>query len=146
MRRFIALPFVVLATPALAQDGRPAPSTEQRVAAVGDALSNPAVQESAATFVSALADALLDTRVGPVARYTDPRDGVRPNDTLRDVVMRDDPGFERRLRDGTRGAVAQAAQVTHDAATMTAEINATAARLRRVLDAAARAAEEKHTH
>jgi len=144
MRKFLALPLVLVATPALAQDRHPAPSTDQRVAAVGDALSNPGVQESAATLVSALADAMLDTHVGPVARYTDPRDSVRPGDTLRDVVTRDDPGFERRLHDDTRGVVAQAGQVTHDAATMTAELNATAARLRRVLDAAARAADDSH--
>ena len=144
MRKFLALPLVLLATPALAQDRHPAPSTDQRVVAVGDALSNPAVQESAATLVSALADAVLDTHVGPVARYTDPRDDVRPNDTLRDVVTRDDPGFERRLHDDTRGVVAQAGQVTHDAATMTAELNATAARLRRVFDAASKAMDDTH--
>jgi hypothetical protein len=111
---------------------------------MGDALSNPAVQESAATLVSALAGAVLDTRVGPVAHYTDPRDGVRPNDTLRDVISRDDPGFERRLHDNTRGAVAQAGQAARDAAAMTAELNATAARLRRVLDAASSALDEPH--
>jgi hypothetical protein len=142
MRKILALPLVLLAAPVVAHERHPAPSTDQRVAAVGDALSNPVVQESAATFVSALADALLDTHVGPVARYTDPRDGVRPNDTLRDVVTRDDPGFEQRLHDNTRGAVAQAGQAAHDAATMTAEINATAARLRRVLDAASEAMDE----
>jgi hypothetical protein len=144
MRIFLTLPLMLLATPAFAQDRHAAPSTDQRVAAVGDALSNPAVQESAATFVSALADALLDTHVGPVARYTDPRDDVRPNDTLRDVVTRDDPGFERRLHDNTRGVVAQAGQVTHETATMTAELNATATRLRRVFEAAARAADDSH--
>lgn len=132
MRTLLALPLVLLATPALGQDRHPAPSTDQRVAAVGAALSNPAVQESAATLVSA------------VAHYTDPRDGVRPSDTLRDVVRRDDPGFEQRLHDNTRGVVAQAGQAAHDAAAMTAELNATAARLRRVLDAANQALDETH--
>jgi hypothetical protein len=145
MRNVILLPLVLLATPAFAHERQPAPATtEQRVAAVGNALSNPAVQESAATLVSALADAVLDTHVGPVAHYADPRDGVRPNDTLRDVISRDDPGFERRLHDNTRGAVAQAGQAAHDAATMTREIDATAARLRRVLDAASKALDETH--
>lgn len=136
MRKILVLPLMLLATPALAHERHAAPSTDQRVAAVGDALSNPAVQESAATLVSALTSALLDTHVGAVAHYTDPRDGVRPNDTLRDVISRDDPGFERRVHDNTRGMVAQAGQAAHDAATMTTEIDATAARLRRVLDAA----------
>jgi len=144
MRTLIALPLVLLATPVFAHERHQAPTSDQRVAAVGDALSNPAVQESAATLVSALAGALLDTHVGPVAHYTDPRDDVRPSDTLRDVVTRDDPTFERRLHDNTRGVVAQAGQAAHDAATMTAELNATAARLRRVLDAAARAAGDSH--
>lgn len=144
MRILVALPLALLTTPAFAHERHPAPSTDQRVAAVGDALSNPAVQESAATLVGALAGALLDTHVGPVAHYTDPSNGVRPSDTLRDVVTRDDPDFERRLHDNTRGAVAQAGQAARDAATMTAELNATAARLRRVLDAAARAADDSH--
>src|SRR3569833_2901678 len=129
MRKILVLPLILLAPPAVAHERHAAPSTDQRVAAMCDALSNPAVQESAATLVSALAGALLDTHVGPGARYTDPRDGVRPNDTLRDVVSRDAPGFERRLHDNTRGAVAQAGQVAHDAATMIGEINATAARV-----------------
>lgn len=142
MRILVALPLVLLATPAFAHERHQAPTSDQRVAAVGDALSNPAVQESAATLVGALASALLDTHVGPVAHYTDPRDGVRPSDTLRDVVTRDDPDFERRLHDNTRGVVAQAGQAAHDAATMTAELNATAARLRRVLDVASKAMDE----
>jgi hypothetical protein len=144
MRKIIVLPLVLLAAPAVAHERHGAPTTDQRVAAVGDALSNPAVQESAATFVGALADALLDTHVGAVARYTDPRDGVRPNDTLRDVVTRDDPGFERRLHDETRGVVAQAGHAARDAATMTAELNASADRLRRVFDAASKAMDETH--
>lgn len=145
MRNFVILPLVLLATPAFAHERHPVPTTDQRVAAVGDALSNPAVQESAATLVGALARAVLDTHVGPVAHYANPRDGVRPNDTLRDVISRDDPGFERRLRDNTRGAVAEAGQAAHDAATMTREIDATATRLRRVLDAASKALDETRT-
>ena len=145
MRKILVLPLILLATPAVAHERHAAPSTDQRVAAMGDALSNPAVQECAATLVSALAGALLDTHVGPVARYTDPRDGVRPNDTLRDVISRDDPGFERRLHDNTRGAVAQAGQAARDAAAMTSEIDATAARLRRVFDAAGKAMDEQHS-
>jgi len=139
---FLAVPLVLLATPAFAQDHHPAPTTDQRVAAAGAALSNPAVQESAATLVSALAGAVLDTHVGPMAHYIDPRDGVRPNDTLRDVVTRDDPNFERRLHDGTRGAVAQAGQAAHDAAAMSAELNATAARLRALVALAGKAMDQ----
>jgi hypothetical protein len=146
MRSFLVVPLMLLATPALAHERAPAPPTDQRVAAVGEALSNPAVQESAAAFVSALADALLDTHVGAAAHYTDPRDDVRPSDTLRDVITRDDPNFERRLRDGTRGAVAATGQAARDAAAMTAEINATATRLRRVLGAATAALDETHAN
>ena len=144
MRKILVLPLMLLATPALAHERHAASSTDQRIAAMGDALSNPAVQESAAPLVSALTSALLATHVGPVAHYTDPHDGVRPNDTLRDVVTRDDPGFERRLHDNTRGAVAQAGRAAHDAAAMTSEIDATAARLRRVLDAASKAMDDSH--
>ena len=133
--RFI-LPFVaaaLIATPALAQDRRAAlrDMDADRAAAL---LSNPAVQDGLTTLIGQVADALLQTRVGPMAALTDRRDDVRPNDTLRDVLRRDDPDFDRRLRQNTRRSVAIAGGAARSAVEMNRELKATVERLRRVLD------------
>lgn len=135
MRLALLLPFALIAAPAAARDhapARPAPSADQ----VATALSDPIVQEGVAAVVGQAADAILDTHVGPLAHYSD---GVRPQDTLRDLAHRRDPAFERHLHDDTVGAVATAGRTTKDAVAMSAEISAAAARLRRVFDTAARA-------
>lgn len=119
-----ALALCVIASPAAAQS---------RADDAARRLNDPVVQEGVAAAVSALAGIVLDTRVGPLARYTDPRDDVRPNDTLRDLKRRDDPHFEARLRDDTRRAVAGAGMVATDALAMSSELARTAARLQAAL-------------
>ncbi len=111
-----------LATPALAQ------ARETRAA---ERLSDPAVQDGIAAAVSALADIVLDTRVGSLARYSDGR--IRPGDTLREVKRREDPGFERRLRRDTRRAVGDAGAMARDATAAAGAVTQTAIRLRAAL-------------
>ena len=131
--RLILLPLALsLASPALAQEH--ASSRQVHAEDMARALGNPAVQAGVTTIVSDIVAAILDTHVGPMARYTDPRDDLRPSDTLRDVAEREDPAFERHLQQRTRGAVAAAGLAARDAATVNAELGATAERLRRVLD------------
>ncbi|MEG3088942.1 hypothetical protein [Sphingomonas sp. PB4P5] len=113
---------VAVAAPAAAHE-RTAPTVDQ----VAQALADPQVQASVATVLDAFAGAILDTRVGPLAHYTDK---VRPDDTLRDLARRDDPAFDRHLQDRTRGAVALARRTARDAAAMQKELAATAERLR----------------
>jgi hypothetical protein len=96
-------------------------------------LNDPMVQEGVAMAMSALAGIVLDTRVGPLARYADPEEDIRPSDTLRDVERRRDPHFEARLHDQTRRAVATAGAVAHDALAMSGELARTADRLRDAL-------------
>ena len=96
-------------------------------------LGNPAVQDGLSGIVAQLADAFLQTRVGPLAALTDPRADVRPDDTLGDVVRRDDPAFDRRLRDNTRRTLGQAGAALGGAAAMNRELQAAAARLRATL-------------
>lgn len=127
--RLILLPFaLVVASQAHAQD-RTAPR-QVTVEQVGEALSNPMVQAGVAGLVGAFANTLLDTRVGPIAHYTDPRDGIREQDSLGDLVRRNDPQFDQRLQQRTRAAVAVAGQVTRDGVAMSRELEKTAARLR----------------
>lgn len=136
MRIRLALPFVaaaLVASPALAQDRGPGlrDMDADRAAAL---LSNPAVQDGLAAVLSQFTDAFLETRVGPMAALTNPRDDVRSSDTLRDVLRRDDPDFDRKLRRNTRRSLAIAGGAARGAAEMSRELRATTERLRAVLD------------
>jgi hypothetical protein len=97
------------------------------------ALQNPMVQEGVAAMVDQLANIVLDTQVGPLARYTDPSTDIRPNDTLRDVERRRDPQFEAKLHAGTRHAVAATGTVAGDAVAMGRSLQRTADRLQAVI-------------
>lgn len=136
MRKFLIAPVaaaLLCATPAFAQDrGHGLRDLDaDRAAAL---LSNPVVQDGLAATLSQFADAFLQTRVGPMAALTDPRDDVRPNDTLRDVLQRDDPDFDRKLRQNTRRSLAIAGGAARGAVEMSRELRATMERMRRVLD------------
>jgi len=110
------------------------PATAQtREAEAVQRLNDPMVQEGVAMAMSALAGIVLDTRVGPLARYADPDEDIRPTDTLRDVERRRDPHFEAKLHDRTRRAVAATGAVAGDALAMSGELARTADRLRDAL-------------
>lgn len=96
-------------------------------------LNDPMVQEGIAMAMSALAGIVLDTKVGPLARYADPEADIRPADTLRDVERRRDPHFEAKLHDRTRRAVGTVGAVSSDALAMSGELARTADRLRAAL-------------
>jgi hypothetical protein len=120
--------FCAVATPALAQSHD---TSRAKAQAVVRALQNPMVQEGLAGMVDNLAGIVLDTRVGPLARYADPE--VRADDTLRDIQRRRDPGFDKRLHADTRRAVAAAAVLADDALATGAAIEQSTARLRAAL-------------
>jgi hypothetical protein len=107
-----------LTTPVLAQE---------REARIAETLNDPVTQDAITGAVTALAGIVLDTRVGSLAPYADGR--VRRGDTLRDVKRREDPGFERRLRQDTRRAVGTAGLVAGDVASASGAIAETTARL-----------------
>ena len=96
-------------------------------------LNDPMVQEGVAMAMSAQAGIVLDTKVGPLARYADPDEDIRPSDTLRDVERRRDPHFEAKLHDRTRRAVGTVGAVSSDALAMSGELARTADRLRAAL-------------
>lgn len=122
--------FLLVAAPAMAAPPQStSPSAERAVRA----LQEPMAQELAAGVVDQLVGIVLDTRVGPVAALTDPREGIRPTDTLRDLKRRDDPQFERHLHEDTRRAVGTAAAVAGGAMAETVELKRTAARLQAAL-------------
>ena len=126
MRVLAALP-LLLATPALAApEHRAAPHVTPEQAAA--ALGNPLVQEAAARTLTQLVGIVLDTRVGPAAALAPDAD-MRPSDTLRDVVRRDDPRFEEHLYQDTRRSLGTAAAVAGGAAVEARELKRTADRL-----------------
>ena len=96
-------------------------------------MQNPLVQDGLAAAISQLAGIVLDTHVGPLAALTGPDGDVRAGDTLRDVERRRDPGFEAKLHDRARGAVATAGAVAGGVAVQSAELRRTADRLRAAL-------------
>lgn len=126
----IALVSLFLAAPALAAD-RDAPRLSAADAA--RAIQNPLVQEGAALALTRLFDIVLDTRVGALAALSGPGDDIRPDDTLRDLKRRDDPGYEQRLQRDTRRALAQAGAVAGGVAAGSAELARTATRLEEAL-------------
>lgn len=143
--RLIILPLALFAAGQAHAQDRAAPS-EMTVEQVGEALSNPMVQAGVAGLVGAFANTLLDTRIGPLARYADPRDGIRAQDTLGDLVRRDDPQFDARLQRRTRSAVAATGQAARDAAAMSRELGKTADRLRSLLAATSAAVDAAADH
>lgn len=122
-----------MATPALAHD-RYAPPPRDDLRTASRVLSDPRAQVAAAALVDQLANAVLETRVGPLADLA-PNSDIRPNDTLADVQARRDPYYREKLRNGTIGAMAVAGRATRDAAAMSNEIDAAVVRLRSVIDA-----------
>ena len=122
-----------VATPALARDRYDAPPPRDDTRSTLRAFSDPRAQASVAVLLDQLTTAVLDTRVGPIADLA-PDSDVRPNDTLGDVQARRDPAFRNKLRMGTFGAVAVAGRAAGDAAAMGDSIDATAAKLERIID------------
>lgn len=126
----LALALTLIAAPAVAEPHRAArPSPEQAAAA----LQNPLVQDVAARALTQLAGIVLDTRVGPAAALAGPDADLRADDTLRDVVRRDDPRFEEHLYRDTRRTLGTAGAVAGGAVAQTRELQRTADRLEAAL-------------
>jgi hypothetical protein len=135
MRRFaLFLAVATIATPALARDhDAPPPPPRDDLRAMSRILADPRAQAGVAGMVDALADAVMQTHVGPLAALSDDP-SVRPGDTLGDIQRRRDPAYRQRLRAETAGAMAMLGQVTGDAAAMSDELRATVARVQRVIE------------
>ncbi len=120
-----------IATPAFAADSAPpSPRPLPDAAQIGALLSSPLVQEIIATTVDQYADAVLQTHVGPLAKLTDQRAQIRPEDTLGDLAARSHPDYRRDLHNQTRSAVAATGQAARDIASLSAELKHTTERLR----------------
>lgn len=126
----LVLALSLISAPAFAEPRHAArPSPEQAAAA----MQNPLVQDVAAQALTQLAGIVLDTRVGPVAPLVGPDADLRADDTLRDVVRRDDPRFEEHLYRDARRTLGTAGAVAGGAVTQTRELQRTADRLEAAL-------------
>jgi hypothetical protein len=138
MRNYILLPVLALiATPALAQDrdSAPAPMPKMDAHAAAKALNNPMVQNGVAGLIDALTDAVMQTRVGPMATLA-PDSNIRPNDTLDSMAARRNPNYRNDIHRDAKQTVAAAGRTASAAVAMSDELAATAARVRRVLGTA----------
>lgn len=119
----------LIAVPAAAQDRDVPPEVD-----LADRLNSPVVQYGVPAAMSALIAALMDTRVGGFAQFTDPDEDIRPNDTLRDLASRDDPYFEERLHADARRSTEMMGRMAGGFAAMMPELRATADRMRDEMD------------
>ena len=90
MRRFLILPLLLGATPAVAQ---PAPQLPRE-------LTDPATAQKLANAMQALSRVFLDIRVGEVQAALEGRQATpaERNMTVRDMARRDDPNFDRHFQ------------------------------------------------
>lgn len=130
MRIAFATLVLIAASPATAAPREAVRPTPEQAAA---ALQNPLVQDVAARALTQLAGIVLDTRIGPLAPLAGQDAGVRPNDTLGDMVRREDPRFEEHLYRDTRQALGTAGAVAGGAAAEAQELKRTTDRLKAAL-------------
>lgn len=126
----LALTLLAGASAAAAQDAPPHRLTPEDAARL---LSNPAAQDLIAQKIASLAGIVLDTKVGPLAALTDPRDGVRPYDTLYSIEQRRDPDLDRHIYERSHRAVGTAGAIAGGTVIEAAELRRTVARLRAAL-------------
>jgi hypothetical protein len=130
------LPVLVFAaTPALAQDrdvAPLAPTPQMNARAAANALNNPMVQNGVVGLIDALTDAVMATRVGPMAALA-PDSSIRPNDTLDSMAARRNPDYRNEIHRNAKQTVVAAGRTAGAAAAMSDELAATTERVRRVL-------------
>jgi hypothetical protein len=136
MRNYILLPVLAFAaTPALAQDRDtppPGPAPQMDARAAAKALNNPMVQNGVVGLIDALTDAVMETRVGPMATLA-PNSSVRPNDTLDSMAARRNPDYRNEIHRNAKQTVVAAGRTAGAAVAMSDELKATTERIRRVL-------------
>jgi len=134
MRNYALIPVLALmATPALAQDrDAPPPAPRMDAHAAANALNNPMVQNGVAGLIDALTDAVMQTRVGPMATLA-PNSTIHPDDTLDSMAARRNPDYRNEIHRNAKQTVAAAGRTATAAVAMSDELRATAERIRRVI-------------
>src|SRR3954471_525782 len=125
MRNYMLLPVLAFAaTPALAQDRDApplAPTPQMNARAAANALNNPMVQNGVVGLIDALTDAVMATRVGPMAAIA-PDSSIRPNDTLDSMAARRNPDYRNEIHRSAKQTVVAAGRTAGAAAAMSDEL------------------------
>lgn len=95
------LPLSLCAAPALAQSVAPVAQKDPKLIQIPPALADPATAEHLTDTIQSLSQALLDVRIGGVQAALEGREVTTSdrNMTVRDLARRDDPNFDRHLKE-----------------------------------------------
>jgi|GWRWMinimDraft_15_1066023.scaffolds.fasta_scaffold25466_2 hypothetical protein len=133
--RSALLPLAALtfATPALAAES----SAQREIARVADTLNDPSNQAAISGALGAVMAAILDIRVDGIAKALEGMNGGKPvrmnGSTVRELVTRDDPEFERKMQSDTQAAVGAAGGLASAGAAMIPELEKAARRMKEAL-------------
>jgi hypothetical protein len=107
--------------------------TQQDVQGMADKLNDPSTQAAMAGALGAVMAAVLDMRVDKMAKALEPLNGGKKlkmkGNTLREIATRDDPKFERKMREGTKTAVRSAGSLAQALAVMLPELQKAAKKM-----------------
>jgi hypothetical protein len=123
----VATAAALIAAPVAAQERAPEADLAER-------LNSPVVQYGVPAAIATMLSALMETRVGGFAQFTNPEEDIRPNDTLGDLIERDDPEFRQRAYADARRSTEMVGRMAGSFAAMMPELRASAERMRGELD------------
>lgn len=106
-------------------------------------LPHPAEVEGMADSVGRAAEAILDVPIGGVVRAIDPTRRVHRNDTVEDVVGRDDPYVRERIRDSASGLAVGMGDIAAQVAVVAPELRRALAGLEHSLERSVRDVRER---
>jgi hypothetical protein len=76
---------------------------------MADKFNDPVAQEAMSNAFGSMMSALMDMRIDGIAKALEPMNGGKKiklhGNTLREMALRDDPNFERKMQGGTRAMV-----------------------------------------
>jgi hypothetical protein len=84
-------------------------SSQQEMQGMAETFNDPVAQEAMSGAFSGMMSALLSMRIDGIAKAIEPMSGGKKlklrGNTLREMAMRDDPNFERKLQGSTKAMV-----------------------------------------
>ncbi len=109
-------------------------------------LPHPAEVEGMADGVGRAAEAILDVPIGGVVRAIDPSRRVHRDDTVEDVVGRDDPYVRERIRDSASSLAVGMGDMAAQVAVMAPELRRALASLEHSLERSVRDVRERRRY
>lgn len=110
---------------------------------IARSLPHPGEVEGMADSVGRAAEAILDVPIGGVVRAIDPSRRVHRNDTVEDVMGRDDPYVRERIRDSASGLAVGMGDIAAQVAVVAPELRRALASLEHSLERSVRDVRER---